>query len=891
MRSAIGVKAPYLAFCLAVLFAATVGGRKAGWLATSLATISAGCLLDPARISLPNQLADFVSLVLFISVSMVMVGLTDRWHLAQDEAKDAGRSNRETLENITDAFLTLDSMDRVTFVNTKVELIVNRDAVDILGRELWQIFPDIEPSVIERFHASLRDQTPAELETFYRPWGRWFVYKIYPRGKGDLAVYFRDISVEKRATEALRDNEKRLRELLDLIPAVVWTADANGSLDYMSKSFTDLTGLSGEEVRGEGWKQAIHSEDRATFAAAWSAGLQSAAPFRYEHRLQAKSGRYRWFLGRAVPLPGTGGKGVRWFGSAIDISDVRRAREEASLLADAGLLLSQSAASEKALDNVAHLLVPYLADWCAIDVEDEAGVLRQVSFVHCDSQKDELGREIERCWPPPKDLPYGRNHVFKTGLTEFTFRVTDDMLAAASQSEEHLEALRGLGLCSHICVPLKAQDKVWGALTLCYGESGREYKERDVALAEDLGRRAGVGVENARLHESAEFLLTAERAARQEAERAGNLKDEFLATLSHELRTPLNAILGWSQLLRKGNGDPEDTAQGLETIERNARAQAQIIEDLLDMSRIVSGKLVLDCQPTDLSILVRGAMQTVHPSADSKGVLLRGSFENPPFPVSIDPARMQQVVWNLLTNAIKFTPRGGKIDVKLERLGKHVALRVADSGKGITADFLPYIFERFRQQDGSITRSHGGLGLGLSIASQLVEMHGGTIRAQSEGEGKGSTFLVTLPVVKFDEAEASKTRVALESIDLKGLRIIAIDDDDDARELIRRVLSEAGAEVATAASAEAALGLLEGQIPDLLISDIGMPGKDGYQLIREVRLLSEDRGGKVPAIAVTAFARSEDRTRALVAGFNLHISKPIDPSEVIASAASLTGRT
>jgi CheY-like chemotaxis protein len=380
------------------------------------------------------------------------------------------------------------------------------------------------------------------------------------------------------------------------------------------------------------------------------------------------------------------------------------------------------------------------------------------------------------------------------------------------------------------------------------------------------------------------------------------MKDEFLATLSHELRTPLNAILGWSQLLKTGGKDSADFEQGIEVIDRNARAQTQIIEDLLDMSRIISGKVRLDVQRVDLAPVVAAAVDALKPTADAKGVRLHVVLDPRAGPVSGDPSRLQQVFWNLLSNAVKFTPRGGRVQVLLERVNSHLELSVIDTGEGISAEFLPFVFDRFRQSDASTTRQHGGLGLGLAIVKQLVELHGGSISAKSAGEGKGSTFTVALPmtVIQPDVVEpvakrhptAKGTPVSVEHCaDIAGLKVLVVDDEPDARALMKRLLESCHAKVIVAASAQEAVERVQSERPDVIASDIGMPGEDGYSLIRRVRALPADQGGETPAMALTAYARGEDRVKALTAGFQYHVAKPIDPGELISLVASLAGRT
>ncbi|HEX8678668.1 MAG TPA: PAS domain S-box protein, partial [Chthoniobacterales bacterium] len=391
-----------------------------------------------------------------------------------------------------------------------------------------------------------------------------------------------------------------------------------------------------------------------------------------------------------------------------------------------------------------------------------------------------------------------------------------------------------------------------------------------------------------------EALLASERAARTEAERVSRTKDEFLATLSHELRTPLNAIVGWSQILRSdGAPNAEDLNEGLQVIERNARVQAQLIEDLLDMSRIISGKVRLNVQPVDLAEVINAAEASVAPAAEAKGIRIQKIVEPVAGPVMGDPSRLQQIVWNLLSNAIKFTPKEGRVQVILKLVNSHLEIVVSDTGAGIKPEFLPHVFERFRQADATTTRRFGGLGLGLAIVKHLSEMHGGDVRAASPGENMGATFTIRLPLAIAHQHEAHSTEerehprapkgMSMECPPaLDGAHILVIDDERDSRALVKRILEECHAIVTMAASAEEGLAALRKQKADVIISDIGMPGTDGYQFIRAVRQLGEHEGGNSPAIALTAFARSEDRQRAMLAGFDMHIAKPVEPPELIA---------
>jgi signal transduction histidine kinase/CheY-like chemotaxis protein len=428
-------------------------------------------------------------------------------------------------------------------------------------------------------------------------------------------------------------------------------------------------------------------------------------------------------------------------------------------------------------------------------------------------------------------------------------------------------------------------------------------RRRDAEAAEKNRRQAEElrQAESAARESEERFRVSADAAetARREAESASRSKDEFLATVSHELRTPLNAILGWAQLLLTSDVDVEKTRRGLETIARNAKLQAQLIDDLLDVSRIISGKMRLDVRALDLVPVVDAALEAIRPAAEAKQIRLRRVLDPLAGPVAGDPARLQQVVWNLLSNAVKFTPKEGLVEVRLERVNSHVEIIVADNGPGIAPDFLPHVFDRFRQSDASTTRRQGGLGLGLAIVRHLVELHGGTVRAKSPGEGHGSTFVVLLPlsIVHMTSADGQRVHPRAEAdgpdceddatLNLKGIRVLVVDDEPDARETMQQILEHCDAEVRTAASAAEGLQALQEWQPHVLLSDIGMPGEDGYGLIRQVRALPPERGGRTPAAALTAFARGEDRRRALMAGFQMHVAKPVEVNELAAVVASL----
>jgi PAS domain S-box-containing protein len=401
--------------------------------------------------------------------------------------------------------------------------------------------------------------------------------------------------------------------------------------------------------------------------------------------------------------------------------------------------------------------------------------------------------------------------------------------------------------------------------------------------------------------------ITEQRQARKDldeayrqAEESSRLKEEFLATISHELRTPLSAILGWARMLRLGQLSKENAAKALDTIERNARAQAQLIDDLLDVSRIVTGKLRMDVRPSDPNSFIDAAVDAVRPAAEAKGVRVQKVIDTGLISIPGDPVRLQQVIWNLLSNAIKFTPRGGRVQIRSERVNSHLEIVVSDTGQGISPDFLPHVFDRFRQADQKASRQHGGMGLGLAIVRHLVELHGGNVSATSEGEGQGATFTVRLPISPIYQVDPSGARVHPAARDLlppndtterlDGLRILIVDDEPDTRDLLRQGLEYCGANVRLAGSAAEAVDAIVAEVPDIMISDIGMPGIDGYDLIRQIRELPADAGGKVAAVALTAYTRVEDRLQALRAGYDMHVPKPVELAELVAVAASVARR-
>jgi PAS domain S-box-containing protein len=549
-------------------------------------------------------------------------------------------------------------------------------------------------------------------------------------------------------------------------------------------------------------------------------------------------------------------------------------------LSEASNILASSLDYDTTLKSVARLMVSLIADQCTIYLF-ENGELQGVAAAHSEPSKAPLLRELQRRYKPNPDNPLSIvSRVFRTRKPEVIIEVTDSLLDSLIEDTELLAISKLIKPKSGIAVPLLVRGRVIGVIALASEKSTNFYKFVDLAFAEELARRAALAVDNARLY--------------REAQEANRLKDDFLATVSHELRTPLTAMLGWTRLVRSGKLEGSTLTRALETIERNAKAQAQLIDDLLDISRIIAGKLRLDFQLVDIVTVIETALDAVRPTAEAKGINLKVNLLRGLDPILGDPSRLQQIVWNLLSNAVKFTPGGGDVEVLLEQNQENFSITVTDTGKGISTEFLPFVFDRFRQADSANTRTFGGLGLGLAIVRHLTELHGGIVQAESEGEGKGATFKVIIPQIGVDQKRHGDTESMLQDeglfnslITLEGLRILIVEDEADSRDMIATIITEQMGEARAASSADEALKIMDEWKPHILVSDIGMPGVNGYELMGKIRERSEEEGGRIPSIALTAFARTEDRLRALSAGFNMHVPKPVEPAELITVIANL----
>jgi PAS domain S-box-containing protein len=685
--------------------------------------------------------------------------------------------------------------------------------------------------------------------------------------------------------------QERLRIALDAARLGSWEWDVASGHVHWSASLEVMHGLGEGTFPGtfDAWAATIHHEDVEGVLAATRHSVDTGERHELRYRIVRPDGDTRWVEAHGEVTRDGDGATRKLIGVCADITDRRgaelelqRSAEILRFLADASDALGSSLDPEAAFRALVKVAVPRMADWVAVDVPGEDGSIRLVALNHVDPAKVALGHELRRRFPPRMDAPSGVGRVLTTGEAEIVLDIPDELLVASVPDPELLGILRELGLASAMTIPLLVRGKPMGAITFIAAESRRRFSQADVTVATEVARRAAIALDHAR--------------AFREAQEANRLKDEFLGTVSHELRTPLNAILGWVSLLKKKKQGDDALARGLDTIERNARAQARLIEDVLDVSRIISGKLLIQRSLVDGEVVLRSALEVIAPMAGAKGVEVLSEIE-PGVAFVGDADRLQQVAWNLLSNAIKFTPAGGHVWVTLARAGSQVELHVRDDGAGIPAELQPFVFDRFRQADSSPSRRHGGLGLGLAIVRHLVELHGGTVTVASDGEGKGTTFVVRLPVRAVQASEDRTSSPELGSAapvstrtSLRGVKVLVCDDDADARELLQVVLTSAGADVRVVTNAADALTAAASFAPAVLVSDIGMPGEDGYELLRRLRERGTAQGGEIPAIALTAYARTSDARRALASGFQVHLAKPIREDDLVGAVGRLAGR-
>lgn len=876
---------------------------------------------------------------------VVMHDISDRKRM-EDVLRASEAQLSSIFETIPDGVVIFNPQGQMVSVNSAAEKILRRTRRELAERSYtdptWEVTTlEGEPFTTDDlpFMQVIRTRQPAygvEMAIAHADNSRTILCVnasplLDPQGElTHVIASISDITERKQSELSLQASEERYRSVIETTAEGIILQNADGTIYTCNASAADILGLTVEQLKG-----------RTSLDPAWSTIHEDGSPFpgdQHPSMITLRTGESLSNVVMGVNKPdGT----LTWISintrplfhpndstpfavvaSFFDITDrklieaerAQRIREQtaridaeagqfrSALLVDISTTLASLLNHADTLQQVADRVVPFFADWCTIDLLDADRGMERVAVAHCDPDKVELAWQMHRRYPQPVNAPVGLAQVLGLDQTELMADIPSVALESVAQDPEHLRLLEGLGLRSCIAAPLIARGQILGIISFVTAQSNRCYTPTDLALAENVAHQVAIAVDNARLYQD-------EQTARSEAEAANRIKDEFLAVLSHELRSPLNPILGWSQLLQKRQPDPDTLLRGLQTIERNAKLQTQLIADLLDVSRILQGKLNLDIAPVQLKITIEAAMETVRLAAEAKAIQLHTQLDADVSPVLGDASRLQQVVWNLLSNAVKFTPEGGQVKIRLEAIAPepehpgaptpkadatHAQIVVTDTGMGITPEFIPYIFDRFRQADSKTTRQFGGLGLGLAIVRQLVELHGGTIAAASSGEGLGATFTVRLPLQgnlkdTVQGAAADTLRLSGLPTQLTGVRILVVEDEVDARELLVLVLEQAGAVVTAVTSAAEALQQLPQLELDVLISDIAMPDVDGYMLLQQLRSQFAQQG-KQPtfkAVALTAYAGEINQQQSLAAGFQRHLSKPFEPAELVAAIAAL----
>jgi PAS domain S-box-containing protein len=798
-------------------------------------------------------------------VDAVIIG--EQVYMLESAEAASNRLRGDALALVHDAVIVVDQEGCVTYLNAAAERLYGVAAVTSLGRAVTEVFQTrwLHPNDEAAFTAAVnQDHWRGETIHIKRDGTTLYVESsvtvLHDRAgsiSGRLAI-IRDITERYEADAALRQSEDRFRNMADHAPVMIWMTDASAVCTFLSQSWYDFTGQTPETGLGFGWLDATHPDDKELAEKTFLTANAPPASFRLEYRLRRWDGSYAWAIDSAQPRFDLNGNFLGYIGSVIDITERKQAEED----------LRESEERFRTLFNSI----------------DEGFCIIEMIF---DENNKPLDYRFEQANPIFEMLTGLENAVGKTArelipnLEEFWFETYGNVALTG-------EAIR----FENHSAPMQRWFEVHASRV---GAAG----SRRVAIVfNNITQRKAADAERER-------LLAEEKRARATAEAATRAKDEFLTVVSHELRTPLNAILGYTRMARLQAHDPIAVMRHCQIVERSAKAQQQLIEDLLDTARIISGKLKIEVKPTDLRLVLQEAFFVVLPAATAKQINLVNHLGDEPQLVIGDAARLQQVAWNLLQNAIKFTPNGGRVELRLERDRETVSIVVSDSGQGIEPEFLDVIFDRFSQRDMARTRRYGGLGLGLALVKDLVALHGGTVTAESEGLGKGATFTIKLPPQTLEVDRSTSRLPAVAEINtgpdampmeelprLDKVRILVVDDQPEAREMVAATLREWGAIVTIAASGPEARQLVTENPYHVLVCDIAMPDEDGYSVITQIRAIEQRRGVSVaqrlPAIALTALARPEDRLRALNAGFQMHVAKPVELAELVVVVNSLT---
>jgi PAS domain S-box-containing protein len=914
-----GARLPYITLFPAIMVSAWLGGIGPGLVTTGISAVSAVYLwLGPAYSWRGGEWGEWLGLLVFLAVGVVISALNEAWRRGTTALAESEERLTVTLGSIGDGVVTTDASAHVTRLNAVAESMTGWTSAEAVGKPLREVFVILneqtrqpaENPVYRVLHEGVvaglanhtilvaRDGREIPIDDSAAP-----IRTADGRIAGAVIV-FRDVTQRRRLEREREGRERATRELAAIVASsddAVVGMDLEGVITSWNSAAERMFGYAAAETVGRSIRVVI-PPDR------WGEEQDVLRRIRAGEKVSHFETVRVSLDGRQVPVsltvsPIHDAAGVVVGASKIarDISArrraeeaQRRARDQSAFLAEAGATLASSLDYRQTLKAVARLAVPAIADWCQVDIVRDGGAPETIEIAHADLQRLRIATELRERYPEDPALPYSVAQVAQTVTPVLVPQISDEALTTWSRDAEHVRLIRQLAPRSFMRVPMVAHGRAVGVLTFISETPGR-YREDDLRFADQVASRAALAISNARAYEEVRRLALDLRAAERRLTEANRLKDQFLAVVSHELRTPLHAILGWADMLRRGILPDGRRERAIAAIHANARRQSELIDELLDVSRIMAGKLSLERAAINLPGVVRSALEVMQSAADARRVRLAVDIDETVSPMLADAARLQQVVLNLLSNAIKFTPEGGEVHVVVQRVGSEAVIKVTDTGEGIPAEFLPFVFEPFRQANALTTRSHGGLGLGLSIVRHLVEAHGGSVMAESEGTGRGATFSVQLPFVPVYAEGPSAAGPTVESGDpprasLEGVSVLLVEDDEDSREMVTAILEGQGALVLTAASVAEALDVLGRSPVDVLLSDIAMPHEDGYQLIREIRSRETATGARcVPAAALTSFAREADRTEILRAGFQLHLAKPIESRALVAAVKDLVG--
>jgi PAS domain S-box-containing protein len=780
------------------------------------------------------------------------------------------------IHNAPVVFFLKDADGVYLMVNPRYAQTAGRPVEDILGKTDHDLFPrEVADEFRREDEAILASGGVKTFEESFTHHGRrlTFLTSKFPLlGATGEAIgvcgIATEISDRQAAADALRASEHRLRLSLEAGRMGVWEWDLRTNAVHWSEKVEDIHGLPRGTFEGtfDAFQRLVHPDDRPRVHAAIERALTGRSDFEIEFRSRRPDGTLNWIAGKGQVFL-EDGRPARMVGVAMDVTARKREEINTRFLADASSVLAALTDEASSLQKVATLAVPHFADWCAVDMANPDGSPRRVAVAHVDPQKVRLAHEIHERWPPHADAPQGVPRILRTGASELVGDITDEMLVTAIPDAELLGIMRRLGLRSYMGVPLLVRGKALGAITFIAAESGRRYDATDLAAAEDLARRAAVAIENSQLY--------------QAVHDAGRRKDEFLATLAHELRNPLAPIRNALYLLRTADTGGPTVTRALDMMDRQLHHLTRLVDDLLDVSRVMRGKIDLRPEPVDLAAIATRAVETAQPLIDARRHTLTVVGPEQPLRVQADPVRLTEVVSNLLTNAAKYTEPGGAIRLAVTDGDGQAEIRVSDTGVGIAPDVLPRVFDLFFQADTSAAGTQGGLGIGLTLVKSLVELHGGTVEARSAGPGHGSEFVVRVPIFMGEASEMNAQGEPGTSANLRpaghARKVLVVDDHPDAADSLAMLLRLEGHQVRVARNGPAALEAAQAEVPDVVLLDLGMPGMDGFEVARRLR---RGPASHVLIAALTGWGQEEDRRRTREAGFDHHLVKPADPNDL-----------